>query len=309
MHMKKFWVIISMVFALSITTHVEAKKFGGGKSFGKLFQTKPSPAKKATPNSSGSAKQKAPAQGGMMKGLMGGLLAGGLIAALMGGAFEGIQIMDMILLGLVAFVLIRLFKGMMQAKASAMEPQPSYAANQFRQDRQSDSETNNFLGGQLPQSSFGNQSTGNHNSDATFDEEQASGFGSNNDVPYNLPADFDINNFLAGAREHYRTIQLAWNENDLGKIEEYVSPELFSHLKEERAALEGDQHTHVMFIDAQIIRADQSAGSAELSIQFSGRYSDEAEGVEEDITDLWHLTRDTSTHNAPWLIVGIENEA
>ncbi len=309
MYMKKFWVIISMVFALSITTHVEAKKFGGGKSFGKLFQTKPSPAKKATPNSSGSAKQKAPAKGGMMKGLMGGLLAGGLIAALMGGAFEGIQVMDMILFALVAFILVRLFKGMMQAKTAATAPQPAYSSNQFRQDSQSNSQTSNFLAGQFPQSSSGNHSTGSHNSDAIFDEEKPSGFDSYTNVPYNLPADFDINNFLAGAREHYRTIQLAWNENDLAKIEEYVSPELFSHLSEERAALEGKQHTNVMLIEAEIVRADQSAGSAELSIQFSGRYSDETEGLEEEITDLWHLTRDTSTHNAPWLIVGIENQA
>lgn len=300
--------MLPVLFALALNaTHVDAKKFGGGKSFGKLFQTKPSPAKKTTPNNSGAAKQKAPAKGGMAKGLMGGLLAGGLIAALMGGAFEGIQIMDMILLGLVAFILIRLFKGMMQAKAAAMEPQPAYSTNQFRQESQSNSQTSNFLSGQFPQSSSGNHSTESHNNDATFDEEKPSGFGAHTDIPYNLPADFDINNFLAGAREHYRTIQLAWNENDLGKIEEYVSPELFSHLSEERAALEGKQHTKVMFIDAEIVRADQSEGLAELSIQFSGRYSDEAEGLEEEITDLWHLTRDTRANNAPWLIVGIEN--
>ncbi|KZY93663.1 hypothetical protein A3743_06110 [Oleiphilus sp. HI0072] len=306
--MKKFWLMLPVLFALALNaTHVDAKKFGGGKSFGKLFQTKPSPAKKAAPNNSGAAKQKAPAKGGMAKGLMGGLLAGGLIAALMGGAFEGIQIMDIILLALVAFILIRLFKGMMQAKAASMEPQPAYSTNQFRQESQTDAQPSKFLAGQFPQSSSGNQPTANQNNDATFNEEQTSGFGSYNDVPYNLPADFDINNFLTGAREHYRTIQLAWNENDLGKIEEYVSSELFSHLKEERAALEGEQHTNVLFIDAQIVRADQSAGLAELSIQFSGRYSDETEGVEEDITDLWHLTRDTRDNNAPWLIVGIEN--
>jgi len=306
MHIRKFWVIISMLFALSITTHVEAKKFGGGKSFGKLFQTKPSPAKKSIPNNTAASKQKAPARSGMMKGLLGGLLAGGLIAALMGGAFEGIQIMDMILLGVIAFILIRLFKGTMQAKASAMQPQPAFSNNQFRQDEQSKVPGSNFISTPSPNSISATKVSPGHN-DATFDENQSAGFGAQQAVPYNLPSDFDINNFLSGAREHYRTIQLAWNENDLEKIKEYVSEDLFSHLKQERAALSGEQHTQVMFIDAELVRADQASGIAELSIKFSGRYSDAVENIEEDIRDVWHLQRDTHANNAPWLIVGIES--
>lgn len=296
--MKKFWVIMMMMFALTLTTtHVEAKKFGGGKSFGKMFQTKPAPSRKASPASANSTTKNA-ARSGMAKGLLGGLLAGGLIAAMMGGAFEGVQLMDMILLAVVAFVLIRLFKGMMQAKASAMQPQPAYS-NQFRQNEQ----TNN-------ESFFGNDASSNRLSDAndaTFDEEKTTGFGQNEDVPYNLPADFDINNFLSGAREHFRTIQLAWNENDLEKIREYVSEGLFVHLQEERATLSGDQHTEVMFVDAELVRADQTFGIAELSIKFSGRYRDTVENVEEDITDIWHLQRETNVDDAPWLIVGIED--
>lgn len=293
--MKKFWVIIMMMFALTLTTtHVEAKKFGGGKSFGKMFQTKPAPSRKAAPGNTGAAAQKGAARGGMMKGLMGGLLAGGLIAAMMGGAFEGVQLMDMILLAVVAFVLIRLFKGMMQAKASSMQPQPAYANNQFRQTAQESNDS--FL-----------SNPDVNNNDATFAEEKSNGFSSDDNVPYNLPADFDITGFLSGARDHFRTIQLAWNENDLDKIKEYVSDELFVNLKEERATLSGNQHTEVMFVDAELVRADQSFGIAELSIKFSGRYRDTVENVEEDITDIWHLQKETTVDNAPWLIVGIED--
>jgi len=307
--MKKFWVIVSMVFALTLTaTHVEAKKFGGGKSFGKLFQTKPSPSKKAVPNNAGSSKQNNLARGGMMKGVLGGLLAGGLIAAMMGGAFEGIQIMDMILLAVIAFVLIRLFKGMMQAKASAMQPQPAYSNNQFRQTAQSGdtgSSGNSFfdsspLSQKQPQNSY------DESNDATFDDEKSVGFGVDESVPYDLPEDFDINSFLSGARDHFRTIQTAWNENNLTAIQEYVSEELLAQLIEKRAGLAGYQHTEVMFVDAELVRADQNPGIAELSIKFSGRYRDAVEDIEEDITDIWHLQRDTTVSNAPWLIVGIE---
>ena len=62
-----------------------------------------------------------------------------------------------------------------------------------------------------------------------------------------------------------------------------------------------------MYVDAEIVRADQSFGIAALSLKFSGRYRDTVEGVEEDITDTWHLQRETTVDNAPWIIVGIED--
>ena len=45
---------------------------------------------------------------------------------------------------------------------------------------------------------------------------------------------------MEGSREHYRTLQGAWNFNQLDKIEEYVTPSLFEELKAERAQLQGD---------------------------------------------------------------------
>lgn len=117
---------------------------------------------------------------------------------------------------------------------------------------------------------------------------------------------FDHAAFVNGSREHYRKLQGAWNHNELETIREYVSPGLFDDLSAERAKLEGEQHTDVMYVDAEIVRADHNATSAQLSLQFSGRYRDAAEGVEEDITDVWHLERDLTQPNAPWLIVGIQ---
>ena len=69
---------------------------------------------------------------------------------------------------------------------------------------------------------------------------QATGF-ADSDVPFRLPPGFDMNSFLSGARDHYRTLQEAWNKNDLEKVREYVSPELFQHLQRvgDAAAPEG----------------------------------------------------------------------
>lgn len=288
--MKNIWTIFAvlLVFAFTPLT-AEAKRFGGGKSFGSTRQTAPAqPAARpdaATP-AQGSAAAANAGKKGMMGGLLGGLLAGGLIGALLGGAFEGIQFMDILIIGLLAFVIFRLLRRRAPVAQQHAYPGPGIPKADQRSPFDAMPPARDTV--------FGN--AGN----------SSSGFTASS-IPFNLPPGFNMNGFLAGAREHYRTLQDAWNKNDLVKIQEYVSPELYNDLRTERATLDGDQHTEVLFVDAELVRADHNASSAEVSIKFTGRYRDTHEGVEEPLTDIWHLQRDLTRPDAPWYIIGIES--
>lgn len=223
-----------------------------------------------------------------MGGLLGGLLAGGLLAAFFGGAFEGIQFMDILIMGLVAFIIFKLMRGLLGSKQGSMNQQRQQPA----------------FGGSAPK--FEQPNVHNFEQQPQSGSQGGFGFGAQSDIPHNYPPGFDKVAFINGSREHYRTLQGAWNHNQLDTIEEYVSPSLFEDLKAERAKLEGEQHTDVMYVDAEIVRADYDASKAQLSLQFSGRYRDAVENVEENIEDIWHLERDLTVPNAPWLIVGIQ---
>ncbi|PSW21012.1 preprotein translocase subunit Tim44 [Photobacterium sanctipauli] len=292
--MKRFFTVFTLILTVAfVAPQVEAKKFGGGKSFGKSFKT--APVKKQQPQQTNTLNQQQKpganqaaqsSKKGLMGGLLGGLLAGGLLAAFFGGAFEGIQFMDILIFGLIAFVIFKLFKTMRGAKSTPMGHREAYAGNSPQQ----------------KQAQFRQQANG-MNAGAAQQEEYVS---TDSEVPFNLPPSFNMNAFLNGSREHYRKIQGAWNHNELETIREYVSPALFNDLAAERAKLDGEQHTEVMYVDAELVRADYDANIAQLSIKFSGRYKDRNEGVEEDITDVWHLERDLRAQNAPWLIVGIQ---
>ena len=292
--MKRFFTVFALIVAVSFTApHAEAKKFGGGKSFGKSFKT--APVRKQQPQQTDTIGKQTPtaassAKKGLMGGLLGGLLAGGLLAAFFGGAFDGIQFMDILIIGVIAFVLFKIFKAMRANKGTPMGHRESYAGNsprQSQQQQQQKQQQQQFRQGAAQQQSSGYEST-------------------DSEVPFNLPPNFNMNTFLNGSRDHYRVIQGAWNHNELEKIREYVSPALMADLTAERAQLSGEQHTEVMYVDAELVRADHDANMAQLSIKFSGRYKDNAEGAEEDITDVWHLERDLRKPNAPWLIVGIQ---
>lgn len=298
--MKRLLSVAALMFVFVFAApHAEAKKFGGGKSFGKSFKTAPAPKQKQQ-NTNTIGKQDtakgASSKKGLMGGLLGGLLVGGLLASMFGGGgFEGIQFMDIIIMAGVAFVLFKLFRMFMASKAGSINQRQgaAYAGPQASHDEKPSFRDNQqyFQGDQAqPQT----QATG--------------GFGSigSDEVPHNYPPGFDLQGFINGSREHYRILQGAWNHNQLETIQEYVSISLYNDLVQERANLEGEQHTDVMFVDAEVVRAEHNESSAQLSLQFSGRYRDSVEGLEEDITDVWHLERDLTQPNAPWLIIGIQ---
>lgn len=297
--MKKLWAVLAILLSFTLTLDVaHAKRLGGGKTFGRTYQTAPAPQRSdalpASPAQQQAARPAAtgtaPSAGkGMMGGLLGGLLAGGLIAALFaGGAFEGIQFMDILLILAGVFLVMFLLR---QLRGGASARQPAYAG----------------AGAASPVGAAGQARASS--AAPVFGNRQAAATGVSAavlSVPMNLPHGFDSPAFLEGAKEHYRILQDAWNRNDLVKIREYVTPELYDQLRVERASLTAEQHTEILALNSELARADQKFGMAEVSIRFSGRYRDAVEGVEEDFTDIWHLQRDFSQDDAPWHITGVE---
>ena len=292
--MKSIITVFTAFFLMfAMVSEADAKRFGGG-GFGKSYKTSPFASKKATPAKK-DQQQAGQKKSGMMGGLMGGLLAGGLFAALLGsGAFEDIQIMDMVIMAALAFLAFKLFKGFMSGGARSRQ-QPSVAGLGGNQTHQRQS----F---EMPRDA-GNETQSAQAATSSETEEF-----NQDDIPFNLPEGFDQQGFIEGALSHYRTVQESWNKGELETIEEYVSPELYAALSQQRNKLMIPPQTEVIDLNAEIVRADQAGDSAEISILFRGVCKDELEKSQDGIFDIWHLQRDLNTENADWVIVGIEAE-
>lgn len=308
--MKKLWLFFAILFTFTLSMEAAyAKRLGSGKSMGKSYQTAPArqqdtastPAGRdaaAAPQQQRQAASAAPgtnSRKGLMGGLLGGLLVGGLFAALFaGGAFEGLQFMDFLIIGLLAFVLFKLIKALRKPAPPQSAPQPAYAGAgaapmplpNLPVTRQEEAPT--------PRVSLFDTL----NSGSTSREAQA---------PLRLPPDFNPEAFLAQATGHYRTLQQAWNDNNLDLIRDYATPALFSELKAERAALTHAPRTEILELNVELVRADHGLIQSDISLRFSGRYRDLQEGVEEPFTDIWHLERNHARSDAPWHLAGIES--
>ncbi|GGO82763.1 preprotein translocase subunit Tim44 [Marinobacterium nitratireducens] len=284
-------------FAFVVPDADAGKRFGGGSSIGKSFSTpkKTSPTSQDSASATGTTAQKsaaaptAAAKKPGMGGLLGGLLAGGLLGALFfGGAFEGIQFMDILLIGLLAFMAFKLF-GMFRRQ----QPAPAYAgqgqgAAQARNPFEP-AQPEPMARSSEPQPAFS----------------PAAGFGAGLGAKaFETPSWFNAEAFLEGAKGHFVTLQNAWDLQDWDQIRSYVSPELLVELQRERAR-NGDQRTEVVSVMAELANFIDQGNQVVASLNFYGWLKEDSDQTTE-FNEVWHLTRDMSVPDADWIIVGIE---
>jgi len=176
--------------------------------------------------------------------MLGGLLAGGLLGALFaGGAFEGIKFFDILLIGAIGYLMFRLLRarsgGANPAAAGHREAGPAPVTGAYRDLEPAPVMARGDAGRpvfDVPHIGRGPGSLG-HLPPAVATTADTTGGFDEPPVPFNFPPGFDMNNFLAGAREHYRSLQQAWNVNDFDTISEDDVPALQAELRAKGAYL------------------------------------------------------------------------
>ncbi|MDO6804744.1 hypothetical protein Q4595_20000, partial [Wenyingzhuangia sp. 1_MG-2023] len=82
---------------------------------------------------------------------------------------------------------------------------------------------------------------------------------------------------------------------------------LYTLLARQRATMAAaPPQTEVLDLAADIVLARQVGSVRKISLLFRGHSRDHGDHSEDRIRDTWHLERDMSIDDAPWLITGIE---
>lgn len=245
----------------------EARRFGGGSSIGSVSRSADRPA--TAPRQQQATPPRQTTAGSRMPGMLGGLLAGGLLAALFfGGAFDELRLMDILVVAILGFLLFRLLARRRPALAghrdSVAEPRVA--------------------------------STGTDVPPQAFPGGLGGAFASE-------PEWFDRERFLGGAKEHFMTLQRAWDNNDFAGIQEYVTPELYNLLREERARQPANNRTEIVRLFAELGDVREIGQQAKASVIFHGIL--EENGEQTEFNETWHLIRELRD-GAPWYVQGIE---
>ncbi len=271
-------IALALCLGLTFSLDASAKRLGSGKSFGSAptHQSRQMEAPKAnqpaaTNNLNGAQRPAAASGASRWLGPLAGIAAGGLLASMfMGDGFEGFQFFDFLILGLLAFVIFKLFAARRQQQG-----RPAVAAGMQRE---------------MPQ-------------------QQAPIFGSSAapsaSVTQNAPAWFDEQRFLAAGREHFMSLQQHWDAGDMDKLTEFFTPSMLNFLKEERASLgEGYQSTYIDELDVQLDGIDELAGKTVATLTFRGVAKSSRFDQGEAFSESWRMER-AQGDDQPWLVAGI----
>lgn len=275
--MKNFLLIFFVAFASAslIAPDAEAKRFGGGGNIGKQRDTMSRQAAPQQPAAAPAAAGAKPA-GGASKwlGPLAGLAAGGLLASmLMGGAFDGIKFMDIIMMALLAGGIFFIFRMLRRARPVSAQQPLQYAG----------------MGHQEPAPLGGGSAAPVAHAAVTY------------------PPGFDAEGFLRQAKTSFIRLQAAYDARDLADIRSYTTPEMFAEISmqiQERG--DAPQQTEVVTVNAEIVDIAAENDLGTVSVRFNGLVREQTGGSAEPFDEIWHVQRALNDAKASWLIAGIQ---
>ncbi len=283
--MKSFATVLTVLFTCLtlFSTTAEARRMGGGSSFGKqrAVPTQPQRAPDAAPRQGTAPAQTPPQQGNRWLGPLAGLAIGAGLATMFSGFFngQGGSILLAILAAVLVLFLIRRFARPRQAQAQFRTAQGPTAFNDASTKRPTFD---------IP--TIGSGTT-------TLNE---------NIAAPTIPADFPVESFLRGAKATFIRLQAANDRKDLDDIREYTTPEVFAEISlQMQERNNAAQKTDVLNLNADLLEAVTEGDLTIAMVRFTGEIT-ENDGTPERFDEIWNVQRDTRNAKAGWLLAGIQ---
>ncbi len=331
----KFWsAIAAIVFTSSLalsSMDVEAKRLGGGGSFGK--QSSNVTQRNATPPASGApaqnatqqaAKPAAPAAapaaprkpwGAMLGGLAAGLGLAWLAHSLGLGAGLA-QFMTFALIALVAMVavgfIVRKFKAGQAGSESASSSSPfafqgagaSTARDYSPANVGNDASARPWERTGTAFDSITPVSSGGQSGESMIGSALAGS------QAWGVPAGFDADGFLKACRTNFVTLQDAWDRTDIPALRVMMTDDMLDQIKTQLAERESHtggvtNKTDVLRLDAQLLGIEELQDAYMASVEFSGMIREDISAGPSPFREVWNMTKPRNGSGG-WLVAGVQ---
>lgn len=292
-----FWLSVLLAFSLILAAAGEAQaaRLGGGKSFGgRPSYSSPYSRPSTTPGQASPAQQPAyqqpattaarPPMGNRsgLAGMLGGLALGGLLGAMFfGGGFQGINLLDILIFAGLAFLLFKLL-----ARRQGGAAQPA-GGRGYAEDYSREAATVGGIGAQR----------------AGFDTDLLSKRGQ---AAPTLPAGFDAQGFMNGAKAAYAQLQQAWDRGDLAGLRGLCGDAVFAELQEQIRQRAGANHTEILKLEAELLEVRDIGNERVATVLFDVVLREAPGQAPTPVREVWHFTRARSSTQPTWFLDGIQ---
>ncbi|VWX57940.1 Predicted lipid-binding transport protein, Tim44 family [Burkholderiales bacterium 8X] len=341
--MKSFWSVLLVCALAVVSLDADARRMGGGKSFGKqsgnVTQRDASPTTPASPGApaqnanSAAAKPAAAAPAAAPKrpwaGMLGGLAAGLGLAWLahslgLGAAFGNVLLI--LLLVMAGVVVWRIFAARSRGNGNVS----SRGGLAFEG---AGNPANVGAPAQYSPKNVGNDASARpwERQSADFDaspaEHQPAAGGSSmagaaaaggsligsalaGSQSWGIPAGFDADGFLTAAKRNFVTLQDAWDRDDIETLRSMMTDGMVGEIRQQLAEREthtGGQpnKTEVVMLDAKLLGIEELPDMYMASVEFSGMIREDVSAGPSPFREVWNMTKSKSG-NGGWLVAGVQ---
>lgn len=332
----KLWTCL-LVAMLAFSGVAEAKRLGGGGSFGRQSSNvtqRQAGQPPAQPNAPANAQQRSQAQqqqaapgtqapaaaqrsrwGGMLGGLAAGLGLAWLAHAL--GFGEGFA--QFLLLALLAVAVMAVVGAVLRSRRPAPAahaggyafqgagagtgPDTATSAPQYNPDK---------IGNDASARPWERSSMAFDAAKYSQDGQMGVRIGSALAGPqgWGIPAGFDAEAFVAAAKKHFVTLQDAWDRADLVTLRSMMTDGMVAEVQNQLAERESQgagqpNRTDVVMLEARLLGIEETGDDYLASVEFSGMIREDPSAGPSPFREVWNMTKPKNGAGG-WLVAGVQ---
>ena len=294
--------LVTLSFAMP--DYADAARLGGGRSFGSssIMSRPATPSSGAFRGGTSSVNRQAPlnstrADGGaatmarsntgLLGGLFGGLLAGTFLGSLFGG--HGMMaggmmggLLNLLILGLLVYFVVRLFRRFRSGQESSDDVRQNAGTYEAPRQYSQGNAWDSLRSGQPEQQT----------------SEQAS--------EVSLPADFDQEEFLRGAKAAYTRMQASWDRRDLDDIANFATEDVMRELRKQAEEDPNPGKTEILLVNASVIEVRDEGDLRRVAVYFDVLMREDQHAARpEQVREVWHFVCSRAQGDS-WKLDGIQ---
>jgi len=309
-------LLLAVFLVGAFSFDAEAKRLGGGKSFGRQSgnvtqrQATPpaAPSQATNPANAAGAGAAGAAARKPWAGMLGGLAAGLGLAWLAHSLGLGAEFGNILLIGLLVLAAMAVVGMLRRARQGGAGPRPMAYQGAGAADPVSP-----------PQ--YNPTKVGNDASARPWDVQGAAlgggaaggsmiGSALKGSQGWGIPADFDVAGFTEAAKRNFMALQQAWDHSDIPTLRAMMTDEMLAEIQSqlaerERTAPGQANTTEVAMLEAQLLGIEEQGDVYMASVEFSGMIREDASSGLNPFREVWNMTKPRSGRGG-WLVAGVQ---
>ena len=128
---------------------------------------------------------------------------------------------------------------------------------------------------------------------------------------WGIPEGFDVAGFIAAAKRNFTTLQAAWDRSDMETLRSMMTDAMLGEIRTqlaEREQLRGaaaPNHTDVVMLEAQLLGIEDLGDGYMASVEFSGMIREEPSAGPSPFREVWNMTKPKDGRSG-WLVAGVQ---